>query len=165
MSGLDHDNLKISWYHPSGEGILLDSDEELFKLKFVAKQKISNILELFSINNRTFASELHQQSSNTYRFELALNSPETLNSSFKLYQNTPNPFKDYTIITIEIPTAIDAEVVLHDNFGRSIRTIAQKLEKGLNQIRIDQADLSAGVYYYTVKAGEYADTKRMMIAE
>jgi len=163
LSGVNRNHLKISWYEPAGKGIALVENEDLFTLKFIAKQKIVEVMDLFTINNRTFVSELHQQSNEAYRFELVKKSPT--NSTFMVRQNTPNPFMDATSITIEMPTALDAAIVLHDQFGRIIRTIQQPLKAGLNKVNLNRNQLSAGIYYYTVKAGEFAATKRMLIIE
>ncbi len=163
LAGINRNQLKISWYDPAGKGTALVENEDLFTLKFVAKQKITNILESFTINNRTFTSELHQNSNEAYRFKLVNKSLG--NSMFKVHQNTPNPFKDATTITIEMPSALNAAIVLHDQFGRTIQTIQQPLTKGLNTVNINRNQLSAGVYYYTVKAGDFAATKRMLIIE
>jgi len=163
LSGVNRNHLKISWYEPAGKGIALVENEDLFTLKFIAKEKIIDIMDLFTINNRTFVSELHQQSNEAYRFKLVNKSPT--NSTFKVHQNTPNPFMDATTITIEMPTALDAAIVLHDQFGRTIQTIQQPLKVGLNKVNLNRNQLSAGIYYYTVKAGDFAATKRMMIIE
>jgi len=163
IAGIQDNQLKISWYDPAGNGINAAASEEMFTLKFVAKQNISNLIEQIQLNNRTFVSELHKSTNNAYRFKLELNSP--LNSAFTLHQNTPNPFKDYTTITIEMPKAHNAEIILHDNFGRTVRTINHTLQAGINQLPIKRAELGAGVYYYTVKAGDFVDTKRMLIIE
>ncbi len=163
VAGVQNNQLKISWYDPAGTGINATASEEMFTLKFVAKQNISNLIEQIQLNNRTFMSELHKSTNDAYRFKLELNS--TLNSTFKVHQNTPNPFKDFTTITIEMPQEADAEIILHDNFGRTIRTTSHTLKAGINQLPIKRASLGAGVYYYTVKAGDFVDTKRMLIIE
>ena len=135
----------------------------MFTLKFVAKQKISHLLEQIQLNNRTFSSELHKSTNDAYRFKLETDSP--VNSTFKVHQNTPNPFMDFTTITIEMPKEVDAEIILHDNFGRTVRTINHTLNAGINQLPIKREMLGAGVYYYTIKAGDFTDTKRMLIVE
>jgi len=163
LAGINRNQLKISWYDPAGKGTTLVENEGLFTLKFIAKQKITNILEYFVINNRTFTSELHQQSNEAYRFKLVNKSPT--NSTFKVHQNTPNPFMDATSITIEMPIALDAAIVLRDQFGRTIQTIQQPLTEGVNKVDINRNQLSAGIYYYTVKAGDFRATKRMLIIE
>jgi len=163
LSGGNRNHLNISWYDPAGKGTALVKNEDLFTLKFITKQKITEISELFTINNRTFVSELHQQSNEAYRFKLVNKSPT--NSTFKVHQNTPNPFMDATTITIEMPKALDAVIVLHDQFGRTIQTIQQPFNKGMNRVNINRNQLSAGIYYYTVKAGDFTATKRMLIIE
>jgi len=162
IAGIQDNQLKISWYDPAGTGISTDS-EQMFTLKFVAKQKISDLLEQIQLNNRTFSSELHKSTNDAYRFKLEADSP--INSTFKVHQNTPNPFMDFTTIIIEMPKEVNAEIILHDNFGRTVRTINQTLNAGINQLSIKRETLGTGVYYYTIKAGDFTETKRMLIVE
>jgi len=163
IAGVKDNQLKVSWYDPAGTGIYANTTDEMFTLKFVAKQNISNLLEQIQLNNRNFVSELHKSTKDAYRFELALNNP--INSTFKVHQNSPNPFKDITIITVEMPKEINAEITLHDNFGRTIRTTNHDLKAGINQLPINRANLGSGVYYYTLRAGDFVDTKRMLIID
>ena len=72
---------------------------------------------------------------------------------------------DATSIIIEMPIALDAAIVLHDQFGRTVHAIQQPLKEGVNKVNFNRNQLSAGIYYYTVKAGDFAATKRMMIIE
>lgn len=163
IAGVDRNQLKISWYDPAGKGTTLAKGEAFFKLKFVAKKAIVNIEKTLAINKRTFTSELHLPTEEAKRFELTVNS--TPATTFKVYQNTPNPFMTTTTIAIEMPQSLEAEIILHDHFGRTIQTIQQSLEKGMNQVDIARNGLSGGIYYYTVKAGDFVDTKRMLVVE
>jgi len=162
IAGVNRNQLKISWYDPAGKVTTVTPGEEFFKVKFVAKQNISNVAALFAINNRTFASELHESTEDAKRFELTV---APLASTIKVHQNTPNPFMTTTTIAIEMPQSMDAEITLHDHYGRTIQTINQILEKGANQVEIARNNLSSGIYYYTVKAGDFVDTKRMLVVE
>ena len=164
IAGNVRNQLKISWYHTEGKALTVAPTETLFTLKFVAKEKIDDIMQIININSRTFTSELHKQSHQTYRFKLKTANPLT-ESPFKVYQNTPNPFLDATIITIEMPLTQAAQLILHDQFGRLVQTFNYNLEKGINNIELQRNDLAAGIYYYTVKTGELADTKRLLVIE
>ena len=163
MTGVNRNQLKISWYDPSGQGTTLEEHEDYFTLKFIVKQKIDNILEIITINNRTLVSELHQPSNKAYRFKLV--NKNTTNSTFKVHQNTPNPFNNATIINMEMPMDLEAAIIVQDQFGRTIQTIQQSLKAGMNSVELNRNQLSAGIYYYTVKAGEFTATKRMLVIE
>ncbi|MEM6318670.1 MAG: T9SS type A sorting domain-containing protein [Bacteroidota bacterium] len=164
MVGIQRNHLKLNWYDAAGEGIELAEDAQLFTLKFVANEKIVNILDHLSISKSGFQSELHQKNNQAYNLQLTLDKAPTL-SNFKLHQNTPNPFLHSTIITVELPKATTTEVVIHDHFGKVIRTVKVDFEKGSNQLELNRNQLSAGVYYYTVKAGKFTATKRMLVVE
>ena len=162
-SGVQDNQVKISWFNSNGEGVTLVNGEALFTLKFVAKKNISDLLAQISINNRTFASELHTQTEQPYRFKLESKSP--INSAFAVYQNVPNPFKDFTTIVIKTPESINATIKVYDQFGRMVRNLSSNLTVGENKIQIERRDLIPGIYYYTVNAGTFTNTKRMLIVE
>jgi uncharacterized protein (DUF2141 family) len=156
--------LKISWYHPDGEGLSLADTEKMFTLKFKAKEAVKNIKDLLQIDNRGFSSELHNESQEAYQFGL-----ETVATSkdvlFKVHQNRPNPFNEVTTIMVEMPYAQEASISIHNHLGHEVKIFKQQLEKGMNAIELNRGNLSAGMYYYTVKTGTLSATKPLLIIE
>ena len=97
--------------------------------------------------------------------------------NFVLYQNYPNPFNPATKIRFSIPLSrgVDAEgrqgvlLIVYDVLGREITTLVnEKLSPGTYEVEFDpeksgQAGLSSGIYYYTLTAGDYIETKKMIL--
>ncbi len=83
-----------------------------------------------------------------------------------LYQNTPNPFREITVIKYAIPeTAISSVISIYDLNGKLLKTIPLK-EKGENSIEIAGGDLYPGLFNYTlIVDGELIDTKRMVLTQ
>ena len=163
VAGIERNRLIISWFHPKGEGLSLNESDDLFTLKFTVRQDIENVVELLTINNDRLISEAHNESQEAYRFTLQTKAEKA--TAFKVHQNTPNPFHTSTNIIIELPEAMEAQVIIHDHFGRAIRTQQQSFEQGTNVFTINRAHLASGVYYYTIKAGDFIATRRMLIIE
>ena len=157
IAGINRNEVKISWYHAAGNGLTLTKDEALFTLKVRAKKDITNVGELLTVI-KNFDSEAHNQTQDVYDFEL-VTTPTTLQTAnFELYQNQPNPFNATTNIAFELPTSSTVELTVADQYGRIIQTVQQDFEQGTNQITLDRNSMGAGIYYYTLKSGDFTAT-------
>ena len=83
---------------------------------------------------------------------------------FVLFQNTPNPFAEYTNIQFNAPNSDNVVFEVIDMFGRSIYTEQITATKGLNTYQFSY-DLSAGIYMYNINNGKESISKRMIVAE
>jgi len=83
--------------------------------------------------------------------------------SIVLDQNVPNPFAERTVISFEIPTEVkQAQILFHNEQGKLINTVDVSA-RGNGQLNVYGADLSSGIYTYTLVAdGNIIDTKRMV---
>lgn len=85
-------------------------------------------------------------------------------SSFNLSQNYPNPFNPVSIITFDIPKAVDVTIQVYDLTGSLISTLVNRgMQPGSYKVPFDGSELSSGVYYYRLKAGKFVDTKKMIL--
>jgi len=83
---------------------------------------------------------------------------------FSLSQNYPNPFNPVTTISFEIPKSEFVSITISDALGREVETIVNKqLNPGTYHAEWDAADYPSGVYYYKITAGEYTETKKMVL--
>ena len=83
---------------------------------------------------------------------------------FALFQNTPNPFAEYTNIQFNAPKSDNVAFEVVDMFGRNVYTEQITATKGLNTYQFSY-DLSAGIYMYTINNGKESISKRMIVAE
>lgn len=84
--------------------------------------------------------------------------------NYELMQNYPNPFNSETTIKFKLPKQNYTELAVFDINGKeNIRFIRNILPAGVYDLRLDASYLSSGVYFYTIKAGEFRDTKKMVI--
>ena len=92
---------------------------------------------------------------------------QNLPNSFNLQQNYPNPFNPSTIIKFDLPQSELVTLKVYDVLGREIRTLInnENIPAGANEIGFDASDLSSGIYFYTIKAGDYKATKKMMLVK
>jgi hypothetical protein len=87
-----------------------------------------------------------------------------LPSHFELGQNYPNPFNPSTKIRYEIPERSFVTLNIYDILGNEIATLVKE-EKlaGEYEIEFNAANLPSGIYFYTLSAGNYFSTKKMIL--
>jgi len=83
---------------------------------------------------------------------------------FKLLQNFPNPFNPVTTIRFVLAKQTDVELTVFDASGKKVRTLINgSMKAGEQSIQFNASDLASGVYFYRVKAGNYSETKKMLL--
>ncbi|MFZ1320228.1 MAG: serine hydrolase [Ignavibacteria bacterium] len=85
---------------------------------------------------------------------------------FKLHQNYPNPFNPKTVINYELQVTSDDVVSLKvfDVLGNEVVTLVnEKQNAGSYSVEFDGGDLASGIYFYTLKTGEFSQTKKMTL--
>lgn len=85
-------------------------------------------------------------------------------NKFELSQNYPNPFNPVTKIEYYIPKASEVGLSFYDIDGKLIyETKSERKNPGNYEYRFDGSGLSSGVYFYKLTAGEFSETKSMII--
>ena len=83
---------------------------------------------------------------------------------FELHQNFPNPFNPSTTIRFDINTSGNVSLKVHDVLGREVAVLVDEyLRAGSYERVFESADLSSGVYFYTLRAREFEKTLRMVV--
>jgi len=81
---------------------------------------------------------------------------------FTLDQNYPNPFNPSTMISYTLPTATDVKLSVFNVLGQEVATVVNEFQTaGSHSVNFSSANLASGVYFYTIKAGNFSDTKKM----
>ena len=84
--------------------------------------------------------------------------------SFNLAQNFPNPFNPSTTINYEIVSYVNVKVSVYDVLGRIVSLLVNEKQKpGKYTVKFFGDKLASGVYFYKIEAGDFLDTKKMMI--
>ena len=88
---------------------------------------------------------------------------------FSLSQNAPNPFNPETIISYSLPQSEQVKLVIYNVLGQEIRTLVSAFQPaGRYRVVWNSRDdfgrsVSSGVYFYQITAGEFLDTRKMLI--
>ncbi|MBI5401888.1 MAG: SBBP repeat-containing protein [Ignavibacteriae bacterium] len=87
-----------------------------------------------------------------------------LPNTFHLEQNYPNPFNSSTIIRFQIKDSRFITLKVYDIMGREIETLVNERQKpGEYEVSFDADKLSSGIYFCKLIAGEYSETKKMIL--
>jgi len=85
-------------------------------------------------------------------------------SAFAVAQNTPNPFNPTTTIGFSIPEAGQVSIDVFNVAGQKVETVASGfMSAGSHSVTWDASGFSAGIYFYTVRTGDYARTMKMTL--
>ena len=86
-----------------------------------------------------------------------------------VYFNYPNPFNPVTTLPYDLPEQATVNIIIYDMLGRTVRQLINSTQDaGYKSIHWDGTDsfgnaVSAGVYLYQIKAGEFVQTKKMVL--
>jgi hypothetical protein len=85
-------------------------------------------------------------------------------SEFALDQNYPNPFNPTTTIKYSIKEKSSVELKIYDLLGSEIADLVnEEKAPGNYDVSFDASSLSSGVYLYTIKAGSFVQTRKMLL--
>lgn len=114
-----------------------------------------------------------QQSFGFYKLNVSYSNPigikpisSEIPKTFYLHQNYPNPFNPFTKIKFDIPKSALTSIEIYDALGRRIETpLNQQLSPGTYAIDWKGSNFASGIYFYTMSAGNYRETKRMVMVK
>ena len=92
-----------------------------------------------------------------------------LPSSYALGQNYPNPFNPTTLIQYSLPRASEVRIEIFNILGRKVKTlvdgyqVAGRYEVGWNSTDDNDQAVASGVYLYRISAGEFSETRKMVL--
>jgi len=85
---------------------------------------------------------------------------------FSLGQNYPNPFNPVTKINYALPSDVKVVIKIYDILGREVKTLINEFKKaGYYDISFDGTNLATGVYFYRIEAGEFVQSKKMVLVK
>jgi membrane dipeptidase len=97
----------------------------------------------------------------SYNFPTSVNDEENFPDNFSVRQNYPNPFNPSTQIQFSLESDQSVEILIHNILGELIDFQNQYLKAGLYSVEW-QSKGAAGVYFYTIRAGNNSLTKKMI---
>ncbi len=106
---------------------------------------------------------------NIQNFVLSAENKKLSPHSFTLYQNYPNPFNPTTKIKYSIPAVgansnSSVQLKVYDILGKEVAVLVNEYKKpGSYEVLFDGSKFSSGVYFYRLEAGNFTDTKKIIL--
>lgn len=142
------------------------------KIGFINGHGSSNSLKHYSFTD----SDLSQSGHYSYRLKqidtdgkfsysnIATVYINPIPDAFVLYQNFPNPFNPSTMLQYSIPISTHVLLTVFDVLGNCIKTIVnESQEAGSYEIIFNAGELSNGMYFYKIQAGDFVATNKMLL--
>ncbi|MFQ3598140.1 MAG: T9SS type A sorting domain-containing protein [Chloroherpetonaceae bacterium] len=90
----------------------------------------------------------------------------SLPTKFSLAQNYPNPFNPTTSIAYELPRTSRVVLKVYDVLGREVTTLINEEQSAGRYVQtFNASNLSSGIYFYRLQAGNFVETKKMMLVK
>jgi hypothetical protein len=91
---------------------------------------------------------------------------EKIPKVYSLGQNYPNPFNPITKISYGIPKSEFVKITVLDVLGRVVSVPVNEFKTaGSYSVEFDASELSSGVYFYRLEAGDFRDVKKMTLVK
>ncbi len=83
---------------------------------------------------------------------------------FKLGQNYPNPFNPTTLINYQLPSSSYVTLNVYNVLGQEVKSLVNGEQSvGYHSVSFDGSGLQSGVYFYRIRAGNFSQTKKLML--
>jgi len=83
---------------------------------------------------------------------------------YALMQNYPNPFNPETNLTFHVKKAGNVTITVYDVLGRQVATLVDGVyNAGVYEVQFDASTLTSGTYFAVLKAGDFSETKKMLL--
>jgi hypothetical protein len=91
---------------------------------------------------------------------------KSLPTRFALEQNYPNPFNPSTTIRYGLPNRSQVTLTIFNTLGQQVaQLIKGEMDAGVHEVKFDGSGLSSGVYLYRLRAGDFVQTRKLLLLQ
>ncbi len=136
-------------------------------LTIPANTSPGNYYILFRADHNDVVNERHENNNMKWRAITVTCGPAQKQSTDNdmNVSNFPSPFSESTMIEFDLPEDGPVTLFVSDMTGKQVAVLLDKEQQfaGTNQVAFDGSNYPSGTYYYTIQAGEYTATKKMVL--
>ncbi len=171
------DGIKLSWKTSSetnNSGFEIQrkyvNQKDWQKLGFVEGSGTTTESKSYSytdknLNNGSYQYRLKQiDYDGSFKYSDEVNINYSMIIDFELAQNYPNPFNPETTIKYAIPNSGKVLLKVYNVLGKEVITLVNEVkEAGEYEVQFNAGELSSGVYFYKIEAGEFSKIRKMIL--
>ncbi|MBS1516449.1 MAG: T9SS type A sorting domain-containing protein [Bacteroidetes bacterium] len=101
----------------------------------------------------------------SYPSPIGINPVNTIAEDYSLMQNYPNPFNPVTNIRFSLPKISNVTLKVYSAEGKEVAVLVNNeiVNAGTKEVSFNASNLASGVYFYTITAGDFRETKKMLL--
>ena len=89
---------------------------------------------------------------------------EQIPTTYSLEQNYPNPFNPSTTIQFALPKAADVKLTVYNAIGQVVAELVNaRFDGGYHRVNFDASNISSGIYFYRLEAGDFNNVQKMIL--
>jgi len=86
--------------------------------------------------------------------------------TYQLYKNYPNPFNPSTNIEFSLPKSSNVKLIVYNVLGQKVATLIDgKMNTGKHSVSFNASNLSSGMYFYRLEAGDFVQVQKMLLVK
>gem|GEM_PF-1916734 len=121
-----------------------------------------NFLDASANSSKVFYRLKQIDYDGSFEYSNVIESEPILASKFALSQNYPNPFNPTTVFRYSLPQKTQTRIALYNSLGVLIKILVDEVkETGDYQINLDLSNFASGVYFVTMEAGTFKQTRKL----
>jgi Secretion system C-terminal sorting domain len=156
-------NGAVTVSYANGQAVNAGANDVLFTLVVKANTSTS-VANMLSINSNVLSAESYVGDLQVGKVSLNVRTAPV--AGIELFQNEPNPFKDFTNVNFDMPSAAAVTITVTDVTGKLLAVKNVDAVRGANTVKINRSDVGAtGIMFYTLTSGDFTATKKMIIVE
>jgi Secretion system C-terminal sorting domain/HYDIN/CFA65/VesB-like, Ig-like domain len=170
-----HDDEKVYMFGPEAEfnksfeleilynKIMYANSDKLFIYQFNGEDWIALPSKVYPMNN-SIVAQVNKLGKFKVVFDSTYSGNNTVPSNYALKQCYPNPFNPSTTIEYYLPEDAYINLTIYDAIGQEIIRLEDNVKSaGRYSIHWDASGIASGIYFYQLQAGEFIDTKKMIL--
>jgi subtilisin-like proprotein convertase family protein len=160
LSLLEEGAITTSWTNEVAQS--LTRDAAVFYVSFTANANVL-LSEALAVSSRYTRAEAYDGNLDLMDVQFRFDTDGVVTKDFRLYQNTPNPFKQETLIGFDLPEAGAVTLTIFDGSGRLLKQVEGNFAKGYNSVSVSEDALTPGMLYYQLVTESGTATRKMLL--
>ncbi len=175
-SNVDGNSINLTWKtatEQNNNGFEIDkklNDGSFSKIAFISGNGTTSETHSYSysdknLSNGKYSYRLKQiDYDGKEKFSKIIEAELNMPVKFRLNQNYPNPFNPSTNISYSLATKQFVTIKVYNVIGKEITTLVnEEKPEGQYSVNFNASNISSGVYFYTIRAGSFIESKKMIL--